>query len=430
MSRTWAVIKREFLEGVRTKTFIFGTLFGPILMILLLAGPILLSEAGGGGRSTIAILDETGAGLGQGVADGLAAASAQVENDNSQTVFTTEVYDVPAGMADTRIEEVRNRIENDELDGYLLLPAGLVEGGSAVYEGKNASAQRITRDIDRAVLTTVRQKRLDEAGIPPQAMARVMAPVPVDKRKYGGEEQAGRAEAAIAVGYLMAFAIYMGVILYGAAVARGVLEEKRDRIVEVILSSIKPQSFMTGKVIGIGSTGLVQMSVWALFGVILVTQADTIMGMLGQTDLPPLPSIPAVVVFNFLFFFVTGFFLYGAMFAAMGAIATNDQEMQQLQFPVLIPLIFGFFMMMPVIENPNSGIVTVGTLIPFTAPLVLPMRSAVVDIPLTEWLGSIVLMVATVAFMIWLAAKIYRVAVLSTGKRPTWRELVRMVRTQ
>jgi len=430
MNRSWTVIKREFMEGVRTKTFILGTVFGPVLMILLMIGPILLAESSGGGRATIAIVDGTGEEIGDEVAAVLASYSARAEEDRTQTVFETEVHEVPAGMTDTRVREIRDRVEAEGLDGYLVLPEGLLDGGvTATYTGTNASAQRITRDIDQAVTSAVRGRRMRDAGIPGEQLAHVMAPVPVEKRMFGDEEEeAGAAEFLLILGYIMGFAIYMAVILYGVAVARGVLEEKRDRIVEVILSSIRAQSFMTGKVIGIGATGLLQMAIWALFAVLLLTQADAIGSML-DTTIPTLPPVPGVVAFNFLFFFVAGFFLYGAMFAAAGAIATNDQEMQQLQFPVIAPLILGILFMMPVIENPHAGIVVASTLIPFTAPVVVPMRSAVVDIPTAQWLGSIVLMLASVIFFIWVAAKIYRVGVLSTGKRPKLKELVRWLRT-
>ncbi len=430
MNRSWTVIKREFTEGVRTKTFILGTLFGPLFMIVLMIGPVLFAEMSGGGRTSIAIVDETGAEIGDGVAAALASFSAQAEEDQTQTVFETEVHEVAAGMTDTRVPEIRDRVEAEVLDGYLVLPAGIQDGGvSATYTGTNASAQRVTRDIDRAVESAVRNQRMEDAGIPGEQLARVMARVRVEKRVFGDEEAAaGPPEFLLVLGYFMGFVIYMAVVLYGAAVARGVLEEKRDRIVELVLSSIEARTFMVGKVVGVAATGLLQMAIWALFAALLLTQADAIGSMLDMT-IPTLPPVPGVLAFNFLFFFVAGFFLYGAMFAAAGSIATNDQEMQQLQFPVFAPLILGIFFMMPVVENPHSGIVVAGTLIPFFAPMVVPMRSAVVDIPMAQWLGSMVLMLATVAFFIWLAAEIYRVGVLSTGKRPKLRELIRWMRT-
>ncbi|HKJ92442.1 MAG TPA: ABC transporter permease [Longimicrobiales bacterium] len=422
------VIKREFLEGVRTKMFIIGTLFGPLIMALFIVGPVLLAGATGGGVARITILDATGGELGQSVATSLAAASARASTDETQTVFHTRVEGISPETEQAKVGDTRAEINAGKLDGYLLLPAGILKGDGAIYEGNNASAMSVTREIDRAVVSAVREQRLDQAGIPRDELTQILASVPVEKRRLGSEKAAGDAQLAIGVGYFILFAVYMGVIMYGSAVGRGVQEEKRDRIVEVILSSIRARDFMAGKVLGIGATGLLQMGIWALFGVVLMSQAHAIAGMF-HAQVPALPQIPGVVVFNFLFYFITGYFLYGALFAAAGAIATNSQELQQLQFPVLLPLIVGFLFMLPIIQNPSSGLVVVGSLIPFTAPLVVPMRSAVVDIPLGQWLASIVLMIATIIAMIWVAAKVYRVGVLSTGKRPTWAEIMRWLRT-
>ncbi len=428
MSKAWVVVKREFLESVRTKMFVLGTLFGPVVMIGFIVLPAYFMNVGGGGRSNIAIIDETGSGLGEDVATALAQFTQAAQQDKSQTSYTTQVIVSTPGQLEQARQQLSKEIEAGTLDGYLLLPEGVLTGAHAVYEGTNASAQRQMRELHDAVQTSVRQVRLDKAGIPEQELAAALKPVTLEQRKFGGGgAEGGAAQLAVGLGYFMAFAIYMGVILYGASVARGVMAEKRDRIVEVILSSIRARDFMIGKVIGIGGAGVLQMGIWALFAAIVLSRGPQIAAHFHVT-IPTLPAIPPIVGFNFLFFFLGGFFLYAAMFAAVGALATNDAEIQQLQFPVMLPLIAGFFMVFAVIENPNTTLATVGTLIPFTSPMVAPMRSAVVTIPFGEWLASVVLMVVSVVVMVWLAAKIYRVGVLTTGKRPSMKELIRWLR--
>jgi ABC-2 type transport system permease protein len=425
MSRAWVVVKREFLESVRTKMFVLGTLFGPVVMAGFIVLPSYFSNVGGGGHINISIIDETTSGLGDDVATALAQYTQAAQQDKSQTSYTTRVIPSAPDRQEQVRQQLSKQIQAGTLDGYLLLPEGVLTGANAVYEGTNASAQRQMRELHDAVQNSVRRVRLDRAGIPQQKLAAALQPVKLEQRKFGGEEgDGGAAQLAIGLGYFMAFAIYMGVILYGASVARGVMAEKRDRIVEVILSSIRARDFMIGKVIGIGGAGVLQMGIWAVFAAIVLAWGHTIAAHFNVT-IPPLPHIPPIVGFNFLFFFLGGFFLYAAMFASVGAIATSDAEIQQLQFPVMLPLIAGFFLVFAVIENPNTWLATVGTILPFTAPMVTPMRSAVVTIPFGEWLASVVLMIITVVFMVWIAAKIYRVGVLATGKRPSMKELMR-----
>jgi ABC-2 type transport system permease protein len=428
MSRAWVVVKREFLESVRTKMFLLGTLFGPIVMISFIVLPGYFANVGGGGRANIAIVDETSSGLGDDVATTLAQYTQAARQDKSQTSYTVRVIPSAPDRQEQVRQQLSKQIQAGTLDGYLLLPPGILTDANAVYEGTNASAQRQMRELHDAVQNSVRKVRLDRAGIPQQQLAAALRPVTLEQRMFGGKEgNGGAAQLAIWLGYFMAFAIYMGVILYGASVARGVMAEKRDRIVEVILSSIRARDFMIGKVIGIGGAGVLQMGIWAVFAAIVLAWGQTIAVHLNVT-MPPLPHIPPIVGFNFLFFFLGGFFLYAAMFASVGALATNDAEIQQLQFPVMLPLIAGFFMVFAVMENPNTWLATAGTLIPFTSPMVAPMRSAVVTIPFGEWVASLALMVVSVVVAIWIAAKIYRVGVLTTGKRPSFAELMRWLK--
>ena len=432
MSRTWPVIKREFTEMVRTKAYILGTLLGPVIIAGFIAVPLLFLRAGGGGERQVRILDATGTGVGQEIATALNATSAADAGtgDLGDSRFVSEVVAV-SGAGDEERQVARDEVagETSELDGYLYLAPDFMTTGRALYEGRNATSVTQMGQLRGMVTQAVRTRRLNEAGVAPEVLAQVLRPINIDARKPGAEdEEGGQAETALLVGMLMAMAIYFAVVLFAASVMRGVLEEKRDRIVEVLLSSVKARSFIVGKVMGIGAASLLQMLVWVGFAAAAMKYGPGIARNAGM-NAPTLPEIPGEVAVVFLFFFATGFLLYAALFGAAGAIATTDQEANQLQFPVTLPLLIGFFMMYTLMADADSTTAVVGSIIPFTAPMVLPMRSMLTDIPATQYIAAVVLMLVTVWGLMVAAAKIYRIGVLSTGRKPSLKELGRWLRT-
>jgi ABC-2 type transport system permease protein len=431
MPRAWAVIRREFTEMVRTKAFIIGTLAGPFLIALLVLAPALFTRASGGGERQVLVLDATGAGIGTEIAAALGSSEGVPGDPGAGTTFRVEVRTV-GGPATAEREAARARIEaagERSLDGYLFLPGGFLEGEAGLYEGRNATSLTQMAQLDMAVALAVRTRRMQDAGVPPELMAGIMMPSRVEKRRPGiGAAETAGAETAMVLGYLMVLAVYFAVILFAATVMRGVLEEKRDRIVEVLLSSIRAHQFIIGKVLGIGLASLLQMMVWVGFAALAIAFGPRIAAGYG-VSIPELPTVGPTVAIAFLFFFTTGFLLYAAMFGAAGAIATTDQEANQLQFPVTIPLLIGFFMAYTVLVDADSTMAVAGTLIPWTAPVVIPFRSVMTDIPLTQYLAAAVLMILAVMGTMWVTAKIYRIGMLSTGKRPTLRELGRWIRT-
>ena len=197
----------------------------------------------------------------------------------------------------------------------------------------------------------------------------------------------------------------------------------------MLLSSVDARSFITGKVLGIGSASLIQISVWVGFAAAVLTWGPGLAARYFDMPEFALPPIPGSVAVAFIFFFATGFLLYAALFGAAGAIATSDQEANQMQFPVQIPLLIAIFMAQAVLADADSTMAIAGTLIPFTAPVIVPFRAMMTDIPMSQYLLAGALMIATVFALMWAAAKIYHIGVLSTGKRPTMRELLRWLRT-
>ncbi len=425
MSRLWPVVKREFSEMVRTKAFVIGTVLGPVLIIGLFALQIAMAGAGNRERA-IAIVGEADEALIEQVAAALQADRITVGGE-SRSRFIVETHTTDAGNADALRGELIERIEADELDGYLWLPATVIDGAAALYEGKNATNLGDMERIRAAVQVTVQGVRLRTAGIDQTRVAQALQPVAFEARKTGEKAATGTPAALMVLTYILGFAVYMIVIFYGNAVLRGVLEEKRDRVVEVIVSSIRADQLLTGKVIGIGAAGILQIAIWIAFSTLALTRGDEIAAHLGGS-LPELPAVPISVAGIFLLYFLVGFILYAGIYAAMGAIATTDQEAQQLQLPVIMLLVVALSAMAPVLNDPAGPVAVAASLVPFTAPIVMPMRAAISEIPLPQLIGSVVILILTAIAVLWLAARIYRIGIFATGKRATPREVWRWLR--
>src|SRR5690625_163886 len=423
MSRTWVVIRREFTEMTRTRGFLIGTILTPLLMVGIFALQIFFATSTGSERErNIVVVDLSGEGLDRAMV-GLMAQG----GDGERGRITVEVVE----GANTDAEELRTvllaRVAAEEIDGFLWIPDDVLKGGTVSYDGKNASSLFDMERLRGAVQTVVQGARLAHSGIDPAEVGLAMQRVPFDARRTGGRTATGTTGALMGLAYFMGLAIYMVVIIYGVTVMRGVLEEKRDRIIEVIMSSIRAEQLMVGKVLGIGAAGLLQVGIWATVTAFGLTQGNKIAAKFGAT-LPELPSVPLSVGLIFLFFFASGFLLYATLYAAVGAIATTEQEAGQIQTPVIFLLVAGIMMMAPVMMDPNGSVSVIGSLVPFTAPIVMPMGAAVTEIAPIELLGSVLLILGAVVAFLWIAARIYRIGMLSTGRRPTMKEVIQWVR--
>ena len=432
MSKTWAVFKREFTEQVRTKMFIIGTLFGPVAIIALMFLPLLFLRAGGGGERNIVIVDATGTGLGQEVSAMLAVPLLGASNADMPMgpgVYHTEVQVIQPTAWEAMQEELDADLEaKDELlDGYLYLPPDIEGDGEATFVGQTIGMMT-EAEIRRAVQTPIQRRRLAEAGIDEAVVAQAMRPVDVASRKFG-EDEAAAPESLFAFAQILAFSVYMVVILYGQAVLRGVMEEKRDKIVEVVLSSMRASKLMLGKILGIGSAGLLQMAIWTVFGIIAMTYGADYLRERGMQVGDAIPDLGPMVAVAFLIFFFGGFLVYSSLFAAIGAIATTDQEAQQLSFIPMLPLIIGLFTMFSGLADPENSVFRIASIVPFTSPMVMPVRVAMTPVPLPEFLLSVGVLIVTVGVITWMAAKIYSIGILATGKRPSMGEVWRWIRT-
>ncbi len=439
MSRAFVVIRREFTEMVRTRSFIIATLLGPVLIVGFFALQFFILTQGGGGVYRVVIADATEGQVGARAAELLQAdpAAGGVRRD-PRTSYTVEVETVADGEWAGREAALRDRVVAEEIAGFLYLaPEVVTDAAPARYQGTNATNSTVIADLRASVQSAVQTTRLARAGIDVDQVGTALRPVRVEASKLDARGGSGSAEAAIFIGIVMAFAIYMAVLLYGAAVMNGVLEEKRDKVVELILSSVRARDLLIGKVLGIGGAGLLQMAIWVLVAAFMLSYGAVLSGIFDVDpatvqqvqEAPLLDMIPPSAAPIFLVFFAAGFLTYSSLYAALGAVTNTAQEAQQFVFPVMMPLLVGVLIAMSGAQNPDTTMVVFGSIFPLTSPLVMPVRAVTGSVPLHELLLSIALAFATAAFIVWTAAKIYRIGILSSGKRPTFGQLVRWARS-
>lgn len=424
MSRTLAVARRELGEAMRSRMFIVGTLFGPIFILGLFTLEALMFRSGGG-EKVLTIVDAGTAAVGQSVANVLQRPTG--ENDSDRTHFVVSVVTVSAADSAAVRRQLEARTDRKEIDGFLWLGAGVLQDEPARYVGRSATNRMVMAQLEGAVQTAVQSMRLADQGIDPGRLSVALRPVKFETAKSGAGSARGSGQALFLLGYALGFVVYLVVIIFGAAVMRGVLEEKKDRIVEVIVSSMRAEELMLGKVLGIGGASVLQVAVWTAFAALALKYGGQVLAGFGMTGVH-MPQVPGSVGAVFLLYFAGGFFLYAALYAALGAMAASDQDMQQLQFPVILILMLSYMIMFRAMADPEGGIARAASWIPFSSPMVMPIRTALTHVSLLEVAGSLGTLLAGGLLFVWLGGKIYRVGILATGKRPTFPELVRWFR--
>jgi ABC-2 type transport system permease protein len=428
MNKTWIVLKSEFLRRVRSKWFIIMTLLAPLIVIALAVLPgLFMYFASQSEQRTVGVVDETGILL-----PALEAAS----DEQLRFVALTEP-----------VEVVREAVQAGAYDGYVVLPAGLLdgEGGVTYYTGEGGGLSARVR-LEDVVERAVEQERLAAQDASPDVLEIVNASVPVRTVQLTETgEEVGSSELYAVVGFIMGFAIYIAVFIYGAQVMYGAMEEKNSRVVEVIVSSVKPYDLLMGKVLGIGAMGLLQMVIWSVLALAGLTFAGSIAAQFinpADLNLPAdasqeavlqaaefnIPTFSPMIFVWFVLFFVGGYLLYASLFAAIGSAVEQQQDAQSLMAPVtmliIIPILFITFLL----ESPNSPLSVVLSLIPFFSPILMVVRIAITDVPLWQSLLSYVLLLAAFVGAVWVSARIYRVGILMYGKKASFKDLFRWIR--
>lgn len=418
------ILGREFGERVRTRSFVLSTLLTPVFLLAILLGPMLADRMGGSREINLALVDDSGSGIGSEIA---AALTTPAGEDGGRLA----VHVVP-GTAAAVQDSLAAEVLADRVDGLLIVPADILAGAPVQYRARSVTDTGLQRRIAAASSSAAQGRRLEAAGIDPGLLAGIMHPVQVSAQRLGvsgGEEQS--AEAGILFSLMIGFALYMLILLYGVQVLQSVQEEKTNRISEILVSSIRASYLMLGKVLGVGMAALAQVCIWIVLAVVLSRLLGGLLGD-GDGELSMLGSMVAQVnpgmVAAVLGFLLLGFLLYASLFAAAGAAAASSEDAQRFTFPLIMPLIIPMMVTVPIISAPRDPMAVVLSWIPFTMPIAMPMRMGAGGTSTLEIAASLGLLGLSVVLLGVIAGKIYRIGILSTGKRPTMGELVRWVR--
>jgi len=425
MAKLWAVFKREYLERVRTRWFVFATVFGPVIFGLMLFLPPWLSRKGKASNdlARIAVIDASGSGLGRRVAVEL---NGGLFGDSSRT----QVMEVAPGGVAAAESLATKRVMKKEVLGYLVLDSASAAGQRARYAGRNASQAFDVGELQRVVRSQVTALRLENAGMSPALARSIMAGgLRLDTERLSEQGRGGSGALSILFALVVAFLLYISIFIYGQNVLRGVMEEKQTRVAEIIVSSIPSSRLLQGKVLGVGAVGITQLVLWGLASVVLAKVRAPVLAHFGvQATTVALPSISFGIALLLLAYFLLGYVFYAALFAAVGAVVNTEQEAQQVQMPVAMLLVASALVIQPILFSPDGQLARVMSLLPFSAPIAMPLRLTVIPLSPTEVALSLLSLVVGCWVAMWVAARIYRTGLLMYGKRPTLGEMVRWVR--
>lgn len=427
MAKLIAVIKREYLERVRSKWFLLSTILGPFFFGVIFIVPMVISSRthSSPDLSHIVILDATGTQLGNRVARTLAGGiTGEVSRADVRVVTPSTL----AAAESTATHEVMR--VNDPMLGYLVLDSATIAGKAERYAGRNASTLVDVNEIEDAVRRSLLAQRLEREGLDSsriRTLTEVNLEMKSERLTERGREVGGIASTVFS--YVIAFVLYMMLVIYGQQILRGVMEEKTSRVAEVVIASVSTDTLLAGKVIGVGAASLTQIVAWALTTAAVYEGRGVILSRFGVGSMSiPMPHLGLVAGVLLLLFFVLGFIFYAALFAAMGSTVSNEQDVQQASLPIMLMLIASIVFVQPILLDPTSTFSKVMSWLPFSAPILMPLRMTLVQIRWYELTATLVGLLAGCVLATWLAARIYRVGMLMYGKRPSFRELARWVR--
>jgi ABC-2 type transport system permease protein len=432
MREVLIVLGRELNERVRTRSFALGTFLFPVFMVAVLLLPTL---TGATKDRHIVVVDEAPPPISQLFVVALTRAfppgtgtAVPPPRRRGGPQYSVEVVRGP--VADVRAELVA-RIDAEELDGYVVLPAEIRDTAHVQFRSTRLGDPGMLSDIRNAATEALMADRLARAGLNVESVTELLRPVKVDGGRVDERgEEAGTAQASFYFAYIVAMIIYIMIALYGSGVTRSVLEEKNNRIAEVLVSSMRATHLMAGKILGVGAAVMLQMLIWIVVIILLITQSAWLAEQfnVNPAALNAITAQPGTAVLLGAYF-VLGFLLFAALFAGLGAAVTSDQEAQSFQMLFMLPLFVPLLFLLQLTTRPLEPLARILGLVPFTSPVAMPMRMAAARIPVTEVLASLALLALTTLLAAWFAGKIYRIGILSTGRKPSMRELLYWMRT-
>lgn len=411
------VARREYLQRVRSRWFLVATLGGPFFLFAVLALPALFRTGADDPPPPTAVVDGTGGYLYERVAEGLEGAGFPVE----RVRWTATVIDT-----------LRLRALSGEISGFVMLDHFTLQSGDAAWYSVRSPSVIQRAAVRSAIVRAALEVQLEQEGVDVDQM---LAGTGLDVELLV-PDGAVEGEPRFLVAYVGAFLLYMVILLHAVAVMRATLEEKTNRIVEVIVSAMEPWHLMLGKVLGVGAVALTQLFVWGVTGALIVASGMPALlagkagaGMDPEVTAELMGALPGPgLLALFLGYFVFGFFIYSGLYAAVGAMCSSDEEAQQAQLPLVMFLVVPIAFVLHVIENP-SGALSVGlSLFPLFSPILMWARLAGGYVPAWQVAMSFAFMAGAVVAISWVAGRIYKVGILMTGKRPTVGELWRWVR--
>lgn len=418
MNRILTIVAREYLERVRSKSFVLGTVIGPALMSLFIVVPMLTADKGGDSQRTIAVIDQTGI-----VRGPLAEALAE---DGRKGLTLEPVAVGPEGL-EAAVAGVKRMIVDDSVHSALVVPADFVATGRATFYNKSVGSLMVKDEMLRPALNRVlRDERFRLAQVPDSLFTYLSGRVDLGAIAVtdGGGEEAQDEQVSLVMSFVLFMIIYMMVLLYGAQTLTAVIEEKSSRMAEVLLASVSPGDMMLGKVVGIGLAGMTQFAIWTGAFFALSQRGVSV----GDFSLD-IGFITPLILVSFVMSFLLGFFLYAMLYAGVGAMCNTVQDSQQFQFPLSLGLVIPMVMVSTIMRDPNSALATAMSLVPLFAPVLMFVRVCMETPPLWQILLSWLLM----GVSIWLAAraagKLFRLGILMYGQAPTWASLARALRS-
>ena len=431
MNKLKLIIKREYLAKVRNKTFIIMTFLSPLLMIGMIALVFLLTKSSMEKKTTVAYVDESG------------LFSAEDFKDGKTLHFEN--------LTEAGLEKAKIIVEESSHEGLLYIPKKdsiqQVANGIEFYSVETPGMVTIS-SLESILERKLRREKMLQLHIDLDQLEKAKVHVDIKMSNFSGERSSKMINGIkIGIGMAAGYLIMMFILIYGAMVMRSVIEEKTSRIIEVIISSVKPFQLMLGKIIGTAAAGLTQFLIWAIVMVIIMTISSMVFGVdmtssnmtaqqmeqLAQNDtqfiMTELFNLPLVSMFiYFILYFLLGYLLYSSIYAAIGAAVDNETDTQQFMLPVMLPLMIGVYVgFATVINDPHGSIATIFSMIPFTSPIVMLMRIPF-GVPWWQIAISLLLLLLTFLFVVWLAAKIYRVGILMYGKKISYKELYKWLK--
>ena len=415
--KVWIIAKREYLERVRTRSFLLSTFVTPVLMAAFLVMPTLISTSAARG-----IMRDNERPARVAIASDNRALAELVSGELMRQHGTRYEPSIVSPASPAVRAQLDKKLDDSELEGYVWLDDAAIASRHVVFTTRRMGDFILRGRLGDALSYALAAQRMVKQGSNPADIAAILAPVELTAVRAGNTAATYNALRGAVVVFILMFVMLFSLLSYGVMVMRSVMEEKSSRITEVLMCAASAQELMAGKILGTGSVGLTQIGVW-----LSIAGFGASRSLYLRTAMTALDVGPSLVVY-FVIFYTLGYLLYSAIFAGVGAIFNSIDEAQQWNFVVVLPLIAASAMILPVATSSDSAISVAASLFPFCSPILMFERIAVHNPPPWQVVLSLLLLIATIGAAMFISARIYRTGILMYGKRPTIRELSRWLR--